>query len=68
MNNISPVFKAETASDLKNDVFKIGLGLCVYLPLCSFFGITFLEFFKLFAKNMWGIVGNCVILQPNSIV
>ena len=50
MNNISPVFKAETASDLKNDVFKIGLGLCVYLPLCSFFGITFLEVFKLFAK------------------
>ena len=49
-NNISPVFKAETASDLKNDVFKIGLGLCVYLPLCSFFGAVFLEIFKMVSK------------------
>lgn len=43
---ISPVFKAETASDLRQDVFKISLSLCIYPALCSFIASIFLGIYS----------------------
>lgn len=41
--NINPVFQAETASDLRGDIFKIGASLCIYSPVCSFIATFFLN-------------------------
>lgn len=39
---VNPVISAETASDMRQDIFKIGASLCVFMPLCSILASGFL--------------------------
>ncbi len=39
---VNPVISAETASDMRQDIFKIGASLCVFMPLCSIIASFFL--------------------------
>lgn len=39
---VNPVISAETASDMRQDIFKIGASLCVFMPLCSILATAFL--------------------------
>lgn len=39
---VNPVISAEAASDLRQDIFKIGASLCVFMPLCSVIASLFL--------------------------
>lgn len=46
---ISPVIKAEAASDLRQDVFKISLSLCIYPAVASFLSSTILTVFSFYS-------------------
>lgn len=39
---VNPVISAEAASDLRQDIFKIGASLCIFMPLCSILATAFL--------------------------
>lgn len=41
--NVNPVIAAETASDLRQDVFKTGIALCLFMPICSLLASFFLS-------------------------
>ena len=41
--NINPVIAAETASDLRQDIFKTGISLCLFMPICSLLASFFLS-------------------------
>lgn len=44
--NISPVIRAQAASDLRQDVFKISLSLCIYPIIATFLSSTILTIFS----------------------
>ncbi len=46
--NTNPVIAAEAASDLRQDIFKIGLSVCLFMPICSFIASIFLSVYSSF--------------------
>ncbi len=42
----NPVIAAETASDLRQDIFKTGTVLCFFMPLCYFLASLFLSVYS----------------------
>ena len=44
--NERPVLYAQTASDLREDISKIGISLCLYTPLCSIVASLFVSIYS----------------------
>lgn len=51
--NPNPVIAAETASELRQDIFKIGFSLCSFAPLCSLLASVFLTTYSA-QSGIWG--------------